>query len=63
MKEQSLGYDLEGLAAVQNFKPDFWINLGDIIYADVPITGGIGEREQSLHTPLGDETALTLVLA
>ena len=63
MKEQSIGYDLEGLVAVQTFKPDFWINLGDIIYADVPITGGIGERRDSHHTPLGYDKGLTLVLA
>ena len=44
MKEQSVGYELEGLAAVKSFRPDFWLNLGDIIYADVPITGGIGKK-------------------
>ena len=44
MKEQSIGYELEGLAAVKSFRPDFWLNLGDIIYADVPITGGIGKQ-------------------
>eukprot|EP01046_Picozoa_sp_COSAG06_P014579 COSAG06_NODE_907_length_11611_cov_13.405316_13_plen_42_part_00 len=31
-----------GLAAVLSFAPDFWLNIGDIIYADVPVTGGIG---------------------
>ena len=44
MKEQSVVYELEGLVAVKSFHPDFWFNLGDIIYADVPITGGIGEQ-------------------
>ena len=37
-----VGYELDGLAAVKTFEPDFWLNLGDYIYADVPITGGIG---------------------
>ena len=53
MKEQSIGYDLEGLAAVSSFNPDFWVNLGDIIYADVPITGGIGEESTAIFiTPV-----------
>ena len=54
MKEQSIGYDLEGLAAVSSFNPDFWVNLGDIIYADVPITGGIGKESTGVILQLSD---------
>ena len=38
MKSMHLGYEMVGFKAVQDFKPSFQLFLGDLIYADVPMS-------------------------
>ena len=42
MKSLRAGYGLTGLEKVSQFVPLFWMHLGDYIYADVPLTFGLG---------------------
>ena len=43
MKSETAGYELDGLSDVLAFAPALWLNLGDLIYADVPLSGvGLG---------------------
>ncbi len=42
MKSERSSTQLEGMQRLQALSPRFWIGLGDYVYSDVPLTGGMG---------------------
>jgi phosphodiesterase/alkaline phosphatase D-like protein len=46
MKSERMGRDLDGLQRLAELQPRFWVGLGDFVYADVPLTHGLGTKEE-----------------